>query len=472
MKSDQNNSKQEEGFAGTLRNIQLNDLIQMCCLSAASLGIRVTKDKKKGTIVIRDGQIVHAEVENIQGEEAFYKILGWESGGFETIDAGMVTEFTIEKNYQFLLMEAAHQADERESKRCESEKKPSTNIRKLRVLLVDDSSIMSKILSSMINADDRVEVVGIARNGEKALIMLDDLKPDLVTLDVNMPIMDGSTALKHIMIKSPCPVLIMSNVGDGSHKGIIDFLNLGAVDFMSKPVQNKHFLIQQQKIVERVLRAAGAQITLFKRIRTPKVVQKINYPISEKRPIDSFVVISVGAGGHSVLLNLVSRLPVILNQSILILQTIPPALAKTVAGYLNERSQLQVNPLIGRMPLRGGECIFTTHGRKFIIESEGNRTLIRIENNEGIEYQNVVFNELLLSLSEEFKDRIRIVLLSGSEVDSFEGLNKIRQNGGKIIIQNRSKCMVPEPLQKVAEKDLYDNELDIEDIVRELSFTQ
>lgn len=469
MKSDKINNKQEEGFAGTLRNIQLNDLIQMCCLSAVSLGIRVTKNKKNGTIFIQDGQIVHAEVESIQGEEAFYTILGWESGVFETIDSGVITNPTIQKNYQFLLMEAAHQADERESKSDESERKSSSNIQKLKVLVVDDSTMMSKILSSMINADDRMEVVGVAENGEKALTMLDELNPDIVTLDVNMPIMDGSTALKHIMIKSPCPVLIMSNVGDGSHKGIIDFLNLGAVDFMSKPVQNKYILIQQQKIVERILQVAGAQTNCFKRIRTSKVLQKRNFPINDKRHIDYLIVISAGAGGHTVLLNLVSRLPVILNHSVLILQTIPPALAKTVAGYLNERSQLKVMHLSDDLPLRGGECIFTTHGRKIMVESEENTTLIGIENYQEIEFQNPYYDELLFSLADKFTDRIRLVLLSGAEIGSFDGLRKIRQNGGKIIIQNRSACVVPSPLQMVAEQDLFDLELNIEDIIKELT---
>jgi two-component system chemotaxis response regulator CheB len=472
LKSDQQINKQEEGFAGTLKNIQLNDLIQMCCLSAASLGIRVTKNDKQGIIIIQDGQIIHAEVEAINGEKAFYKILGWESGVFETIDAGVVSQVTIKKGYQFLLMEAAHQADERASKKNSSIKTSRIVKKKLRVLVVDDSPMMSKILSSMINADDRIEVVGTAENGERALGMLDKLKPDLVTMDVNMPVMSGSTALKHIMIKSPCPVLIMSNVGDGAHKSIIDFLNLGAVDFMSKPVQNKHILIQQQKIVERVLQAAGAKISNFKRVRTPKVIQK---DMSSKKEItfsDSLIIISAGAGGHSVLLDLISRIPGNLNSNIFIFQTIPPVLVKTVADYMNDRSQLKIIPVENSTQLRPGHCLFATHGGKLTFRSEGEITLIQVENsiNDTIESDSDTFDEQLFQIARFFGDKVKIILLSGSEIGTLDGIKKIRKYGGKIIIQNRSKCMVSAPLQKVFEEKLFDMELDTEEIAKDISF--
>ena len=467
MKSNQKINKNDGGFAGTLKNIQLNDLIQMCCLSAVNLGIKVSKDEKRGVIFIQDGEIVHAKVGEIKGEEAFFKILGWESGGFETFNAGNVSEVTINQSYQFLLMEAAHQADEREAQRGKNEKHPVSNTKKLRVLVVDDSQIMSKILTSMINADDRVEVIGTAENGERALELLDELKPDLVILDVNMPVMDGSTALKHIMIKSPCPVLIMSNLGDGSHEEIIEFLNLGAIDFMSKPVQNSHIFTQQQKIVNRILQAAGAQTNCFKRIRVPKVVQKA--PVNEDSPCDSLLIISAGAGGHAVTLDLISRLPATLNHCVLILQTIPPVLTKAVSGYLNERSQLKVTPLESGISFKTGQCFFAVHGIKISFDSNGICTVLRVENYSSGDSKSDLFDELIASTVGKYKDKLQIALLSGSEVGTLDGLKSVRKNGGKIIIQKRSSCMVSASLQKVADEDLADMELDIEKIAKEVS---
>ena len=95
------------------------------------------------------------------------------------------------------------------------------------MLLVDDSTLMAKILSSMLTATGDIEVVGIAQNGQDALELAESLFPDLILLDVNMPVMDGSTALKHIMIRTPCPVVVMSNVGSGSPETVIHFLDLG-----------------------------------------------------------------------------------------------------------------------------------------------------------------------------------------------------------------------------------------------------
>ena len=209
------------GFAGTLRNIQITDIIQMCCLAGASLCIRVTQDSDQGTIYIEDGEIVHAECGTLSGIEAFFTILGWPSGQFETMESPPTSQPTIKEPCQFLLMEAARQADERvldvADKVAEEEEPGFSEAKKLRVLIVDDSPIMSKILTSMLTADPTIDVVGTAKNGEQALKKMKDLAPDLITMDVNMPVMDGSTALKHIMINSPCPVLIMSNLLPSSY---------------------------------------------------------------------------------------------------------------------------------------------------------------------------------------------------------------------------------------------------------------
>jgi two-component system chemotaxis response regulator CheB len=103
----------DSGFAGTLKNIQLNDLIQMCCLSASSICMRVTKDNRIGAIFIVDGEIVHAACENIVGEEAFYRILGWQTGSFESIEVSTTPQRTIQNNYHYLIMEAARRVDEK-----------------------------------------------------------------------------------------------------------------------------------------------------------------------------------------------------------------------------------------------------------------------------------------------------------------------------------------------------------------------
>jgi two-component system chemotaxis response regulator CheB len=274
------------------------------------------------------------------------------------------------------------------------------------------------------------------------------------------------------MIKSPCPVLIMSNLGDGSHKEIIEFLNLGAVDFMSKPVQNKHILLQQQKIVERILQAASARTNCFKRIRVQKIVQKQKMPIAQNSPADSMLIISVGAGGHSVMLELISRLPANLSHCVLILQTIPPILTKAVADYLNERSHLKVTPLEKGKTFQTGQCFFTGHGNKITVYLKENKNEISVESSDTVQSVSDSFDELLFSMADSFKDKIQVVLLSGSEIGTLNGLKAVRSKGGKILIQKRSSCVVVSTsLEKIIKDELFDMELDINSIAKEVSKT-
>ena len=236
----------DSGFAGTLKNIQLNDLIQMCCLSASSLCMRVSKGQRQGTIYIVEGEIIHAACGETVGEEAFYQILGWQTGSFESIEVSSTPERTIDKNYHFLVMEAARRVDEQNLKRTENDTANAADGRgddRLKVLIVDDSPMMRKILSSILTTSNKIDVVGMAGNGKEAIAMIDELSPGLVILDVNMPVMDGTSTIKHIMIKKPCPVVIMSNPGDALSKKIFNFLELGAVDFIGKPIKSHDILI-------------------------------------------------------------------------------------------------------------------------------------------------------------------------------------------------------------------------------------
>ena len=467
-------ARHDEGFAGTLKHIQLNDLIQMCCLSAVSLTIRVKKGERLGTIHIRDGEIVHAAVDEICGEQAFYQILGWESGIFETIDATNGTETTIAKSYQFLLMEAAHQADERDGRLGKS-----ANLNgsiedmdaqgRIRVLIVEDSAMMRKILTSMLNADGQICVVDTAKNGEEALNMIDACKPDLILLDVNMPVMNGQTALKHIMIKNPCPVLIMSNVGAGSHKNIIDFLNLGAVDFISKPVQKKDIILQQQKIAERIHAAAGARMNAFRRVKAAQGRPREGTTVAN--PADKLVVIRTGAGGHADLVNLLAALPTDLAACVIALKAVPPALVPDLADYYNHHSGL---PVIGMadspIELKNGCCYFGTSGRYMQVAMKDSQPVLRLQKElpDGAEHQHYL-DFLLKSILELFSSRVMLVLLSGADLGTFDNLKEIKHNKGQLIVQEPASCMVVGCLEEIIAKGLADSLADVSQIAKAIT---
>jgi two-component system, chemotaxis family, protein-glutamate methylesterase/glutaminase len=445
------------GFAGTLRNIELTDIIQMCCLAGASICVRVRQDRHQGTLFIQDGDLVHAECESVTGVEAFFTVMGWKSGQFETLEAPPVAHPTIKEPYPFLLMEAARRADD---ERARGKVEPSVaaaaapDVQKIRVLIVDDSAIMSKILTSMLAADAGIEVVGNAGNGEEALELMKQLSPDLITMDVNMPVMDGSTALKHIMIESPCPVLIMSNLASSSYATILSFLNLGAVDFMSKPVKNSNIILQQQRMVDRVHMSVKAKIKRFQRLRLPRLGADDFAPVDEAASSDKLVITISGVGGYLEMVSTLTALPKKTRATVLSLQSIPPQFAATLTEYLNARSPFQVRPLAHGAPLCPGRCYISTTGHAIEIQRQGGGWIFGDVKSGHADDGQYTLDGLLGRAAEVFRDRVVVFLLSGAEVGAMTGLRGITAAGGQIVAPRLEKCIMPATLVPVVENNL------------------
>lgn len=461
-----NNSKDgaqkqdSSGFAGTLRNIQITDIIQMCCLAGASLSIRVTQDNDQGTIYIEDGEIVHAKCGSLKGIDAFFTILGWPSGQFETMEATLTDSPTIKEACQFLLMEAARQADEMSLAQGAAEDDAGEeevcldDVELLRVLIVDDSPIMCKILSSMLTADHSINVVGTAKNGEDALKKMKELKPDLITMDVNMPVMDGSTALKHIMISSPCPVLIMSNLLPSSYDTLLSFLNLGAVDFMSKPVKSSNIVLQQQRIVERVHKAAKADMRRFHLLRCPILKPEDLVHVSEKMACENLLIINSGAGGYLETVNLVTSLPDASGTGVISLQSVPPPFTPTLSSFLNARSRFDVKPLKDGAILKSGCCYIGNSTKQLEFDINGGQILLNEDKGPKENEISNGFDGVLTSAAELFQERVVVMLLSGGNIGNMDGLNAVKSAGGKIFVPEPDKCILPDSFMPALDEGL------------------
>jgi len=264
--------------------------------------------------------------------------------------------------------------------------------------------------------------------------------------------MDGSTALKHIMIESPCPVLIMSNLAASSYSTILSFLNLGAVDFMSKPVKTKNIVVQHQKMVQRIHIASKAKAKRFKRLRCSKIEPSEYITVNENIKSEQLVILNSGVGGYLEMVNVITSLPAKSKSTIISLQAIPPGFTPTLAGYLNQRSCYEVVPLMNNSMLLPGRCYIGNLGRKIRIDN----TKIIIEN-DTVERRSAL-DQLLSNAAQIYGRNLLVILLSGSDTGEMRGLKMVRKNGGKIVAPKLSKCILPASLEPAVDLGLI-NEL-------------
>lgn len=457
----------DEGFAGTLNNIQLADLIQMCSLSDINTAIRVTQEDQQGTIHINDRKITHAVCGDVTGEKAFYRIMGWASGQFETLKLPVPPGAKINKNAQSLLLEAARQADEKELEAGSIPEVIESSPALIRILVVDDSPTVCNMLTNLLKAAGDMEVVGTAQNGEEALRKIKELTPDVITLDVNMPVMDGSTALKHIMISNPCPVVILSSLGSRSHANVLDFLRLGAVDFLRKPRNGEDVKHQKEVIVNSIRTLARAQVKNFMRPKPTETIQKPAHDQLNETPCKRLIIVSSGAGGHMGLGRLLNSLTFRPTDSLVALQSMPQEFITALSDYFRPRCRFYVQPIHDRTPLLGGRCyIGTPEMAPRMNESKGKLFLDLHTERHQQPTSAILFDRFLKSVAEINIPEIFMVLLSGAEVGLLKGLSRIKRANARILSETPDHCVVPFPLEKACKAELAENIGQLEDMIK------
>ena len=475
-------AEKETGFNGTLKNILLTDLIQICCIAGADMAIKVTNGASEGIFYIEAGEVIHAECEEEQGEAALFKVIGWKSGSFESFNVDHFPEPTINKPYMYLLMEGSRQSDESDGEipeeKGEEDEADFDNMEKdllsalggnpeispnddmeapteetppekvLRVMIVDDSAIMCRILSDTLSESDRIQIVGNAKNGQEALQKIDELKPDLITLDVNMPIMGGRTALKHIMIKNRCPVVIISSLNSGSYENILDFLLLGAVDFIGKPVNSEDVAKQQRKIIEKIINAGKAYTHNFIRYK-PAVAVNPDERADFTGPGKRIVLVHSGAGGYVELVQLIARIPAGIGACLVVLHDMPQSFIKPLSYYLQRISRLNVSLLASEQPLLDEHCYICPPDAAFFLEKK-EQAFVANEADRG-EGENIGIHP---RLAHNEGNNVMTVLLSGAMVGEFDDLTGLKEMDSRVIVKDPKSCMVPHPLEKAIRSGL------------------
>lgn len=317
------------------------------------------------------------------------------------------------------------------------------NPNQYKILVVDDSKLIRRTISRIFESENNFVVAGEAENGKEALKQIPLLDPDVVTLDINMPVMDGLTALKHIMIKSPKPTVMLSSLTSEGATITFDALKYGAVDFIQKPSRLSENSREEQSrsLVQKVVMAANVRIDTLQFIRS-RPVDKAGTK-SDGLDCRNLVAIGSGEGGYASLLKIVPRLDPGARSAYVVCIYAASEHVRAFAKYLNEHSEIEVKVAHSSEPVRGGVCYISPGNQYVTVEPKNGRFNLKV-NPAPFESRKGSINMLMFSAAEMFNNRCIGVILSGSGEDGSEGLTEIIRLGGFSIVQDPDTCLCKE----------------------------
>ena len=314
------------------------------------------------------------------------------------------------------------------------------------VLVVDDSAFMRKVISEMIAASTEFRVVGTARNGLDALKQIHALEPDIVTLDVEMPELDGLQALGYIMSETPRPVVMLSAAGGGPGDALtIRALELGAVDFVRKP--SGPISLDVATVRDQLLDALRAAtlvnlggVGMLARPRLAPTAAGRRVP--RAAAVTHVVAIAASTGGPRALAEVIPALPRDLEAAVLVVQHMPKGFTRSLADRLDLLSHLRVVEA-SHGQLVEPNCVYLAPGGQHMrVERDGDDVCLALDDGAPIWGVRPSADPLFRSVAREFGRRAVGVVLTGMGRDGAEGLRAMREAGGGAVVQDRETSTI------------------------------
>jgi two-component system chemotaxis response regulator CheB len=311
------------------------------------------------------------------------------------------------------------------------------------VLVVDDSAFMRKIVTELIEGSEEFRVVGTARHGIDALLKVQSLQPDIVTLDIEMPELDGLGALERIMRESPRPVVMLTAASGAGDELALRALERGAVEFVRKP--SGPISLDLAKIRDELLVAlrAAAQVNLAG-VHDGALTSTQEHALPHATGASARFVIAIAAstGGPRALAELVPALPAQLDASVLIVQHMPPGFTKTLAERLDSLSALVVTEAAHGETIEPGHVYIAPGGMHMRVQSAGRGRVIALDDSPPVWGVRPSADPLFRSVAECAGAAAIGVVLTGMGRDGAAGLRAIRDAGGSGIAQDRESSII------------------------------
>jgi two-component system chemotaxis response regulator CheB len=346
------------------------------------------------------------------------------------------------------------------------------NDRPLRLLVIDDSALYRQLVRNTLREIPGVDVVGIAKSGQEALTLIDELDPDLLTLDVQMPVVDGIEVLRVLKTKrSRARAIMLSSLTANGAQTTTDALLEGAFDFIHKPSgadasANRQTLLSEltEKItafrLTPVLRRGHGVAPTISAPRTPHTaVHRAPGGADATTPRCDAVVIGTSTGGPVALSEVLPALPGDFPAPILIVQHMPPQYTQSLANRLNERSEIEVVEGAEGMSVASGFAYIAPGGRHMKVERRAGRIVIGITSDPPENSCRPAADYLFRSAAEVYGAKLMAVIMTGMGRDGTEGCRVVKQRGGHVITQDADGCAVFGMPKAVADALLSDETL-------------
>jgi two-component system chemotaxis response regulator CheB len=318
----------------------------------------------------------------------------------------------------------------------------------IRVLIVDDSAVIRRSLREIFAQNEEISLVGEASNGQEALEKLHGLDPHVVILDVNMPVMDGISALKHIMISHPKPTVMLSAYTQEGAKVSFDVLRYGAVDFIPKPSQSLGISMEGQSEVirNRVRLAAKVQVEAIRYVRPlPRQAAEV-----QKGPSEYKYLFALGAsvGGYSAFLKIIPQLVPRVPAAFLGVLYADSRHLDAFVEYLNGYSAIRVRRARSGEPIEGGTFYLAAGDEYLTVRQDGAGLAVEV-NPSPFPHHRGSINMLMLSAVEAMGNHTVGIMLSGADKDGLEGIREILRVGGTAVVQDPRSCLCKEAPARV-----------------------
>ena len=371
---------------------------------------------------------------------------------------------------------------------------------RIRVLVVDDSAFMRKIITNLLTTSPDIEVIGRAKNGQEAIEKVTELRPDVVTMDLEMPVLDGLQALGYIMSECPTPVIMLSGAESAHADVTITAFQYGAVDFILKPSGNISLDMSKIKdeLIKKVKAAAYVEVHKLgfieeksikdkgrRKIKAQEIVELHESNMADERNkketiepikkpgIKKIIIIGSSTGGPRALQRVIPLLPSNLHAPVLIVQHMPPGFTKSLAERLNAQSMIKVREAMEGDILQSGTVYIAPGDFHMIVKQlriNGElKEVIALTKGEKVQGVRPSVDVLLNSITSIYGQNSLGVILTGMGSDGSDGIRNLKLAGGKVIAEDESTCVVYGMPRSIIEQKLADYILPINRIAESIA---